>query len=169
VLCGVSSEPPHGSYGRWSAKRKLSDADTISPEPRRSERLGKKDKNNSETSIAIYCNEPTQDEFTFELLTGWPFVLRVNHLMALMADGQPNANFQMLTPSPLNRDDPPLSSRCPAHCKPDSYCLRISFDQFLAKVNEKHVNLMALMADGQPNANFQMLTPSPLNRDDPND
>lgn len=35
--------------------------------------IGKKDKNNSETSIAIYCNEPTQDEFTFELLTGWPF------------------------------------------------------------------------------------------------
>lgn len=35
--------------------------------------IGKKDKNNSEPSIAIYCNEPTQDEFTFELLTGWPF------------------------------------------------------------------------------------------------
>ncbi|KAJ5277590.1 hypothetical protein N7534_003659 [Penicillium rubens] len=38
----IASEPPHGSYGRWSAKRKLSDADTISPEPRRSERLIKR-------------------------------------------------------------------------------------------------------------------------------
>ena len=35
--------------------------------------VGKKDKKNSETSIAINCNEPTQDEFTFEFLTGWPF------------------------------------------------------------------------------------------------
>lgn len=35
--------------------------------------VGKKDKKNSETSIAINCNEPMQDEFTFELLTVWPF------------------------------------------------------------------------------------------------
>ncbi|EKV04138.1 hypothetical protein PDIP_88570 [Penicillium digitatum Pd1] len=38
----IASEPPHGSYGRWSAKRKLSDADGVSLEPRRSERLIKR-------------------------------------------------------------------------------------------------------------------------------
>ncbi|CAG8206107.1 unnamed protein product, partial [Penicillium nalgiovense] len=38
----ITSEPPHGSYGRWSAKRKISDTDGVSPEPRRSERLIKR-------------------------------------------------------------------------------------------------------------------------------
>ncbi|EKV19134.1 hypothetical protein PDIG_06310 [Penicillium digitatum PHI26] len=38
----IASESPHGSYGRWSAKRKLSDADGVSLEPGRSERLIKR-------------------------------------------------------------------------------------------------------------------------------
>lgn len=35
--------------------------------------ISKKDKKNTETSIAINCNELKQDEFTFELLSVWPF------------------------------------------------------------------------------------------------
>ncbi|CAG8046257.1 unnamed protein product [Penicillium nalgiovense] len=38
----ITNEPPHSSYSRLSAKRKLSDTDGVSPEPRRSERLIKR-------------------------------------------------------------------------------------------------------------------------------
>ncbi|KAJ5202315.1 hypothetical protein N7449_004394, partial [Penicillium cf. viridicatum] len=42
-ICSFNAyEPSHGSYGRWLAKRKLSDTNDVSPKPRRSERLIKR-------------------------------------------------------------------------------------------------------------------------------
>ncbi|KAJ5800703.1 uncharacterized protein N7518_002771 [Penicillium psychrosexuale] len=38
----IASKLPYGSYGRWSAKRKLLDTDGVSPELRRSKRLTKR-------------------------------------------------------------------------------------------------------------------------------